>query len=157
MAAVKVPMVYKTALRTDSKSGKCHFFALNTFQIIDLGTPSIPIFERSWFSEKYSGIPAFHGEILAVCKVEADKSPNGLVCRVEVANLHFPRCDLLIWKIKFCRNCNRDTHAFTPKSEPANHHAIISLCTLGLWIPFWLVLTADVFSTYRCPDCGKKI
>lgn len=47
MAAVKVPMVYKTALQTDSKSGKCHFFALNTFQIIALGTPSIPIFERS--------------------------------------------------------------------------------------------------------------
>ena len=47
MAAVKVPMAHQTSLQTDSKSRKCHFFALNTFQIIALGTHSFPIFEQS--------------------------------------------------------------------------------------------------------------
>lgn len=57
---------------------------------------------------------------------------------------------------KKCRDCGRKTlHAKERWSDGA--HILITIVTLGLWIPFWLLMgLADMFTAFRCQLCGRR-
>ena len=58
---------------------------------------------------------------------------------------------------RYCSHCEKDVMAI--KSTP-NHilHLLLSLVTLGFWVPVWIVITfiAGV-GVFRCTKCGKPI
>ncbi len=57
-------------------------------------------------------------------------------------------------KRKFCPECGRYVIA---KREGANHilHLIISIFTLGFWLPIWALSTVR-FGGWFCGVCGSK-
>lgn len=53
--------------------------------------------------------------------------------------------------------CPKEERVVLAERTTANHilHLLLSLVTVGLWIPVWILLT--IFSgPYRCPSCGTK-
>jgi len=59
----------------------------------------------------------------------------------------------------FCRTCNRPSLI---RRKGVNHvlHLLLTLVTLGLWLPVWVVLSAmnneRSQSGWRCAQCGSK-
>jgi hypothetical protein len=55
----------------------------------------------------------------------------------------------------FCKGCNRTALLARPGT---NHvmHAILSVFSLGLWIPIWL-LSCIKFGGWRCQVCGVRV
>ena len=56
---------------------------------------------------------------------------------------------------RYCHTCNaaRPFHKNT-----TNHllHLLLSLVTLGVWIPVWIVIAfSSPFRRYRCGRCGE--
>jgi hypothetical protein len=53
--------------------------------------------------------------------------------------------------------CPQEQRLVLAERQTANHilHLLLSLVTVGFWIPVWLLLT--IFSgPYRCPHCGAR-
>lgn len=57
---------------------------------------------------------------------------------------------------KFCSACQANVMA--QKNTP-NHilHIIISLITLGLWVPIWLLISLFSVGQWRCTRCGHHV
>ena len=57
---------------------------------------------------------------------------------------------------KTCWHCK--TEVLAQKNTP-NHilHLILSIVTLGLWLPVWLIISLVNIGGYRCPECGKVV
>jgi len=55
----------------------------------------------------------------------------------------------------YCKRCKKETLA---KRKKTNHifHIIISLITLGLWIPFWIMAILQ-FNSWHCDVCGTRV
>ena len=54
-----------------------------------------------------------------------------------------------------CPDCGQNR--LFEKSAP-NHvlHLILSVISIGFWIPIWILLVvANAFTPFRCPVCGK--
>ena len=58
-------------------------------------------------------------------------------------------------KSGFCKVCEGKTRVTRPTP---NHilHLILSICTAGVWIVMWLLLTFTKIGSYRCVSCGTK-
>jgi DNA-directed RNA polymerase subunit RPC12/RpoP len=56
---------------------------------------------------------------------------------------------------RFCASCSRQVLATRPAT---NHllHFFVSLFTLGLWVPVW-ILTSIKVGGWRCQTCGRKV
>lgn len=56
---------------------------------------------------------------------------------------------------RFCRTCNRQALATRPGT---NHilHLLISVFTLGLWIPMWILISIKI-GGWRCNTCGMQV
>lgn len=56
----------------------------------------------------------------------------------------------------FCPHCQKQVMA---QGTKPNHilHVILSLVTLGLWLPVWLVITLAKSGGYRCTQCGTRV
>ena len=58
---------------------------------------------------------------------------------------------------KYCDRCKQNVLVRKPAT---NHilHLILSLITVGFWIPIWILVGISVASTkWRCTHCGKTI
>ena len=58
---------------------------------------------------------------------------------------------------KYCDRCKRYMLVRKPAT---NHilHLILSIVTVGFWIPIWILVGISVASTkWRCTHCGKTI
>lgn len=53
----------------------------------------------------------------------------------------------------FCEECNRRVRA---ERKATNHilHLLLTILTLGLWIPFWSLSSVRI-GGWRCPHCGS--
>ena len=54
----------------------------------------------------------------------------------------------------YCKKCERQVMV---RRKGTNHvlHLLLSLVTLGLWIPVWILLSIKV-AGWRCSQCGMK-
>lgn len=54
---------------------------------------------------------------------------------------------------KYCNNCDKNVLAVR---KSTNHilHLLLSLLTVGLWIPIWILLSIRM-GDWRCTVCGK--
>jgi hypothetical protein len=60
--------------------------------------------------------------------------------------------------VKYRRKwCPHDQKLVLAHSRRLNNHlhGLISLATLGLWLPVWLVLVLRTDSRFFCPECGR--
>ena len=57
---------------------------------------------------------------------------------------------------KYCNHCKKNVMATGTKP---NHvlHFILSLFTIGLWIPIWILVSIGKVGGYRCVECGIKV
>jgi hypothetical protein len=55
----------------------------------------------------------------------------------------------------FCKRCKLQTMHVRP---PTSHvlHLLLSLVTLGLWIPMWILVAISNSSQLRCATCGRE-
>ena len=53
---------------------------------------------------------------------------------------------------RYCPHCKSSG----PSTGGANHilHLLISLCTLGFWVPIWIACA--LFPAYHCNRCGSQ-
>lgn len=58
---------------------------------------------------------------------------------------------------RFCGYCGRYTLHERPKGSSNVWQMILSVITLGLWLPLWALfaLRRKLFVRYRCQACGK--
>lgn len=57
----------------------------------------------------------------------------------------------------FCAHCQKQVMA---QGSKPNHilHVILSIVTLGAWLPVWLIVTlAKTGTGYRCTQCGSRV
>ncbi len=56
----------------------------------------------------------------------------------------------------YCTHCQKDVMATGTRP---NHllHLMLTLVTLGFWIPIWLSISICKLEGYRCTQCGKQI
>ncbi len=56
---------------------------------------------------------------------------------------------------KFCKDCDQNVLAVR---KGTNHilHLILSLVTIGFWIPVWIVCAIKI-GGYKCPTCGGGV
>lgn len=54
----------------------------------------------------------------------------------------------------YCRHCDERVMV---RCKTASHvlHLLLSLVTLGFWIPIWFLCSISV-AGWRCPKCGSK-
>lgn len=59
---------------------------------------------------------------------------------------------------KFCRSCMR-TRSFVRLQPNYYAHLILTLLTVGFWLPFWgiIVLYNHYHLGWRCEECGQKL
>jgi hypothetical protein len=55
--------------------------------------------------------------------------------------------------MEFCKICQKQTIHF---SEKPNHilHLLLSIITVGIWIPMWIIITLIVMFRNECNLCG---
>lgn len=57
---------------------------------------------------------------------------------------------------RYCKLCEKRTLHAKTHMVGAGLGIILSLITLGLFIPVWIMLAVvDAFRPYRCQQCGK--
>lgn len=56
----------------------------------------------------------------------------------------------------YCAHCQQDVVA---AEETPNHllHFVLTLVTLGLWVPIWILATLGIIARYRCTQCGNRV
>lgn len=56
---------------------------------------------------------------------------------------------------RHCKDCDQK-RPFTKKTPSHILHLLLSVVTVGCWIPVWiLMIVLNAFSPYRCTNCGK--
>lgn len=57
---------------------------------------------------------------------------------------------------KYCKRCH--DHVMAQKNG-VNHilHLILSIVTVGFWLPIWFLLTVLSFGGWRCTRCGRPV
>ena len=56
---------------------------------------------------------------------------------------------------KFCKDCGQNK-LFEKQGPSHILHLILSVITVGLWIPIWILcVVLNAFRPYRCTNCGK--
>ncbi|MGM0508498.1 MAG: hypothetical protein ACQERZ_04965 [Fusobacteriota bacterium] len=55
----------------------------------------------------------------------------------------------------YCKKCKEETLC---KRKDTNNwiHLILSIITLGLWIPFWIMAVIQ-FNAWHCSVCGARV
>lgn len=54
-----------------------------------------------------------------------------------------------------CTFCNQP-RPFTKQAPSHILHLILSVVTVGIWIPVWILMVVlNAFKPYRCTTCGK--
>lgn len=57
---------------------------------------------------------------------------------------------------RYCKHCEKKVLAIG--STPSHLlHFSLSVFSLGLWIPFWILITLGKIGGYRCTQCGNKV
>lgn len=56
----------------------------------------------------------------------------------------------------YCPHCDRQVLA---QGSTPNHilHLILSIITIGLWIPLWILISLKSIGGYRCVNCGTLV
>lgn len=56
----------------------------------------------------------------------------------------------------FCRHCQGQRMAQAPAP---NHilHLLLSVVTMGFWIPVWLIVASASGGKYHCTHCGEPV
>lgn len=56
----------------------------------------------------------------------------------------------------YCPVCKNNTMAI---GSTPNHllHLTLSVFTLGLWVPVWILISIGKIGGYRCTQCGSKV
>lgn len=57
-------------------------------------------------------------------------------------------------KMSRCRNCAKETIHLQPATSHVLH-LLLSLITLGLWIPVWILVGVSNGSQLKCSVCGR--
>lgn len=54
----------------------------------------------------------------------------------------------------FCKDCGKNAVLYR---KSANHilHLLLSVFTLGVWLPIWFLISFQ-FGGWRCVNCGSK-
>ena len=57
---------------------------------------------------------------------------------------------------RYCAHCQKNVMA---TGTSPNHllHFILSLFTLGFWIPVWILVSVGKIGGYRCTQCGSRV
>ena len=56
--------------------------------------------------------------------------------------------------MKQCRRCGKATMHVQPGTSHVLH-LLLSLLTLGLWLPVWFLLAANSGTAAQCTQCGR--
>jgi len=56
----------------------------------------------------------------------------------------------------FCTWCRKDV-SFHMEKVDHRRELILTICSAGLWLPFWLLLMAAAKTNRICDDCGSAI
>lgn len=56
------------------------------------------------------------------------------------------------------RLCVDENRMVLAERETPNHvlHLLLTVVSLGLWVPVWLVVTLFAPRTFHCPQCGGR-
>jgi len=56
----------------------------------------------------------------------------------------------------YCNFCKKSVMA---QGTKPNHilHLVLSILTVGFWLPVWLVVSVAKAGGYRCTTCGNRI
>jgi hypothetical protein len=57
---------------------------------------------------------------------------------------------------RYCAHCQKNVMA---TGTTPNHllHFILSIFTVGLWIPIWILVSIAKMGGYRCTLCGSRV
>ena len=57
---------------------------------------------------------------------------------------------------KFCRQCG--TGVLAAGRTPSHVlHLVLTVLSVGLWLPIWILLALFSTGGYRCSNCGSKV
>ena len=56
--------------------------------------------------------------------------------------------------MKHCRKCGKITQHFEPSTSHVLH-LLLSVISIGFWIPVWFIVTYNNRTKARCTECGK--
>lgn len=56
------------------------------------------------------------------------------------------------------RYCPQEDKLVLAEKQTPNHilHLLLSVVTMGFWIPIWIIVTIAAGNTFYCPDCASK-
>lgn len=57
--------------------------------------------------------------------------------------------------MKHCAKCRKNTKHLRPSTSHVLH-LILSLITVGLWVPVWILVAISNSTQGQCSDCGAK-
>jgi len=58
----------------------------------------------------------------------------------------------------FCKVCDKETKFERPEHKSNNVlHFFLTLITVGLWFPIWLLSLIDIGGRWTCSECGSRI
>lgn len=58
-------------------------------------------------------------------------------------------------EMKHCTRCAQETQHLKPSTSHVLH-LLLSLITLGIWLPIWLLVALSNSSQGQCTKCGRK-
>jgi len=58
-------------------------------------------------------------------------------------------------EMKHCKRCQKVTQHLRPRTSHVLH-LLLSLITVGFWIPFWFLIAISNSSQGQCTQCGRK-
>lgn len=56
----------------------------------------------------------------------------------------------------YCKNCCRETFHERPSTSHILH-LLLSLVTMGFWVPVWILMALNNNSQGMCTICGRKV
>ena len=56
--------------------------------------------------------------------------------------------------MKKCKYCNKTT-AHVAQSTSNILHLILSVITVGIWVPIWILVAMSHSASKQCNECGK--
>ena len=60
-------------------------------------------------------------------------------------------------KSKYCMKCDQQTRFVRPDGPNHILHLLLSLISVGLWLPVWaLIVLCSMTERYCCHQCGSK-
>ena len=58
-------------------------------------------------------------------------------------------------EMKHCKRCGKVTQHLKPSTSHVLH-LLLSLISVGLWLPFWFLIAMSNNSQGQCTHCGRK-